>query len=65
VHDAVCIATDYSDTPHLADEDGAEFRYRQNYDSMAGFYRFWWNLVIKQRNALGQITNFSTVKGVI
>jgi len=65
VHDAVCIATDYSDTPHLADEDGAEFRYRSNYDSMAGFYRFWWNLVVKQRNATGKITNFSTVRGVI
>lgn len=65
VDDAVCIATDYSDTPHLADEDGAEFRYRQNFDSMAGFYRFWWNLVVKRRNALGKIYGFSTVKGVI
>lgn len=65
VHDAICIATDYSDTPHLADEDGAEFRYRHNYDSMAGFYRFWWNTVVQQRNALGKITGFSTVRGVI
>lgn len=65
VHDAVCIATDYSDTPHLADEDGAEFRMRHNYDSMHGFYRFWWNTVVKQRNALGAITGFSTVRGVI
>lgn len=65
-HDsAICIATDYSDTPHLADEDGAEFRYRHNYDSMHGFYRFWWNTVVKQRNALGKIYGFSTVSGVI
>lgn len=64
-YDAVCIATDYSDTPHLADEDGAEFRYRNNYDSMHGFYRFWWQIVTKQRNATGKISNFSTVSGVI
>ncbi len=65
-HDqAVCIATDYSSTPTLADEDGAEFRYRHNYDSMSGFYRFWWNSVVKQRNATGKIYGFSTVNGVI
>lgn len=63
--DAICIATDYSDTPHLADEDGAEFRYRHNYDSMHGFYRFWWNLVVKRRCAIGKIYGFSTVSGVI
>lgn len=65
VNDAIMIATDYSDTPHLADEDGAEFRYRHNYDSMHGFYRFWWNLVVKKRQAIGKISNFSTVSGVI
>jgi hypothetical protein len=58
-YDAVCIATDYGENPHLADEDGSEFRFRRNYDSMNGFMRFWWNTVSKQRNATGQITNFA------
>lgn len=64
-YDAFCIATDYGDTPHLADEDGSEFRYRHNYDSMHGFFRFWANTVVKQRNALGKIHNFASPSGVI
>ncbi len=64
-NDAVCIATDYGDAPHLADEDGSEFRFRRNYDSMNGFFRFWANTVVKQRNALGQIYNFTPASGVI
>ncbi len=64
-HDAVCIATDYGDSPHLADEDGSEFRFRRNYDSMNGFFRFWANTVVKQRNALGKVYNFTPASGVI
>lgn len=64
-HDALCVATDYGDQPHLADEDGSEFRFRRNYDSMNGFFRFWANLVVKQRNAVGQIYNFTPASGVI
>lgn len=64
-YDAFCIATDYGDQPHLADEDGSEFRFRRNYDSMNGFFRFWANTVVKQRNAIGSIYNFSTAAGVI
>jgi hypothetical protein len=64
-YDAFCVATDYGDNPHLADEDGSEFRFRRNYDSMAGFMRFWWNMVVKQRNAMGQITAFASPSGVI
>lgn len=64
-HDAICIATDYGSSPHLADEDGSEFRFRRNYDSMNGFFRFWANTVIKQRNAIGKITNFTAASGVI
>lgn len=64
-HDALCIATDYGDQPHLADEDGSEFRFRRNYDSMNGFFRFWANVVVKQRNAVGQIYNFTPASGVI
>lgn len=64
-YDAFCVASDYSDAPHLADEDGAEFRYRPGYDSMSGFFRFWANVVVKQRNAIGQQSGYSTVSGVI
>ena len=63
--DAFCFATDYSSEPHLADEDGAEFRYRIGFDSMQGFLRFWGNTVVKQRNALGQITGFAVASGTI
>lgn len=62
---AFCIASDYSDAPHLADEDGAEFRMRLGYDSMQGFYRFWANSVTKQRNAIGKIYGWATPTGVI
>lgn len=58
-YDAICIATDYGENPHLADEDGSEFRFRRNYDSMNGFMRFWWNTVSRQRNAIGQINSFA------
>lgn len=64
-YDAFCFATDYGDNPHLADEDGSEFRFRRNYDSMNGFFRFWCNSVVKQRNAVGQISGFSSPSGVI
>ena len=64
-HSAFCIATDYSDSPHLADEDGAEFRIRPGYDSMSGFYRFWANTVPKQRNAIGAITGFNVLSSAI
>lgn len=64
-HDALCVAKDYGQEPHLADEDGSEFRFRRNYDSMNGFVRFWWNTVVKQRNAIGKIYNFTPASGVI
>lgn len=62
---ALCIATDYADTPHLADEDGSEFRFRLGYDSMQGFYRYWPNTVIDQRNGLGAITGYAIPSSVI
>lgn len=62
---ALAIATDYGDNPHLADEDGSEFRFRRNYDSMNGFFRFWANTVVKQRNAIGKIYNFTPASGAI
>lgn len=63
--DALMYASDYSDEPHLADEDGAEFRYRIGYDSMQGFIRFWGNTVVKQRNAIGKIYNWNVAAGAI
>lgn len=62
---ALKFASDYSDTPHLADEDGAEFRIRIGYDSLSGFYRFWGNNVVYQRNAIGSIYNFAVSSNVI
>lgn len=63
--DALMFCADYSDEPHMADEDGAEFRYRIGFDSQQGFVRYWGNTVIRQRNAIGKIYNFTTVAGVI
>jgi hypothetical protein len=63
--DAVCKAADYSQDPHLADEDGADFRYRMNYDSMHGFMRWWGQLPVNMRRAIGRGYNFSTPSGVI
>lgn len=65
VYDAIGVATDFSAEPHLADEDGAEFRLRHNYDSMHGFIRHWWQIVTPQRNAVGRIYNFASPAGVI
>lgn len=64
-YDGFVFATDYADEPHLADEDGADFRMRLGFDSMSGFVRFWGNTVVKQRNSLGIITNFSIGAGVV
>ena len=63
--DALCCAYDYSDEPHLADEDEREFRFRLGYDSMQAFIRFWWNSVVKQRNAIGKGYNLATVTGTL
>jgi len=41
VHSQFMAASDYSDEPHMADEDGKEFRNRIGYDAMQGFMRFW------------------------
>ncbi len=65
VHSQLCCATDYAKEPHLADEDGKEFRNRIGYDSLQGFIRFWWNLVTGQRNAIGRGHSFSAPSGVI
>lgn len=62
---AFCVAHDYGDNPHLADEDGSDFRFRRNYDSLNGFIRFWANTVVKRRNAIGQIYGFTSASGVI
>ncbi len=65
-HDSAwCFASDYSDAPHIADEDGTELRYRRGYDSLSGFYRFWANTVTYQRNAIGKLYGLSAPGGVL
>jgi hypothetical protein len=64
-YDAIRFVSDYADSPHLADEDGSEFRFRQGYDSISAFYRFWANTVVDQRNAIGKIYGFVEPSGVI
>ena len=62
---ALMYATDYSDSPHLADEDGSELRIPPGYDALAGFYRFWMNTIVKQRNAIGKIYGWATPSGTL
>lgn len=60
-HDDACMyATDYANAPHLADEDGNEFRIKAGYDSMSAFYRFWFNTVITQRNLVGKTFGYAS-----
>lgn len=63
--EALCLASDYANAPHIADEDGTEMRFRQGYDSMSGFYRFWANTVVYQRNGIGMITNLAVPSGTL
>lgn len=64
-YDSVRFCSDYSDSPHLADEDGSEFRMRQGYDAISAFYRFWGNIVVDQRNCFGKEYGFAEPSGVI
>jgi hypothetical protein len=63
--EAFSVNFDYQSEPHLADEDEREFRMRLGYDSMQAFIRFWWNTVVKQRNALGTGYGFATPSGLL
>ncbi|UOF77032.1 major capsid protein [Caudoviricetes sp.] len=64
-YDYFSLATDYSDAPHLADEDGNEMRFRPGYDSMMGFYRFWANTITQKRNCIGKIYGLATPSGIL
>lgn len=59
------FAPDYSNEPHLADEDGAEMRFRIGFDSMQAFVRYWGNTAVKQRNGLGITTNWAVAAGAV
>lgn len=63
--DAFVWADDYASSPHLADEDGNEFRFRQGYDSLSAFYRYWGNTCTYQRNAVGKIYGHTNLTGVL
>lgn len=64
-YDSIVCASDYSDSPALADEDGNEMRFRLGYDAMQGFYRFWMNTVVYQRNAGGYLYGFASQSGTL
>jgi hypothetical protein len=64
-YDAFCLGSDYSDAPHLADEDGNEFRFRVGYDSLMGFYRWWANTVVYQRNLIGKQYGYASQSGTL
>lgn len=56
---------DYYGSPHIANEDGSDFRFRHGYDSMQGFYRYWTNMTTNKRNAIGAIKDLAIPSGVL
>ncbi len=63
--EALCIATQYSDVPHIGDEDGSDFRLKIGYDAMFGFYRYWWNTIVNQRAAISKSYGYTVASGVL
>lgn len=63
--EALCIASQYSDVPHIGDEDGSDFRLKIGYDSMFGFYRYWWNTIVNQRSAISKSYGYSVAAGAL
>jgi hypothetical protein len=59
------LGEDYFTSPHMADEDGSDFRFRQGFDSLQGFYRYWTNTVVDKRNCTGKIYNLAIPSGVL
>lgn len=51
--------------PQLAEEDGRTFRFKQGHDSLSAFLRYWSNICVFQRNAIGKIKGLATPAGVI
>lgn len=64
-YDAFCTASDYADAPHIADEDGDEWRVKIGYDVLSAFTRYWWNTVTFKRNLIGRQYGFARPSGVI
>lgn len=64
-YDDLILGTDYYGEPHLADEDGETMRFRHSFDAMQGFYRFWANTVVRQRNRIGKISGLSVPSGTL
>jgi hypothetical protein len=63
--ECLCIASDLTNEPAIADEDGTEFRKRIGYDSDQGFYRYWVNTVSAQRNGIGKIYGCAVPAGAL
>jgi len=59
------LGEDYYGQPAMADEDGSDFRFRQGFDSLQGFYRYWTNTVVDKRNCIGKIYNLAIPSGVL
>lgn len=51
--------------PQLAEEDGRTFRFKQGFDSVSAFLRYWANTVVFQRNGIGKIKGLATPTGVV
>jgi hypothetical protein len=51
--------------PQIAEEDGRTFRFRDGYDTLTAFLRYWSNLIVYKRNAIGKIYGLTTPTGVV
>lgn len=51
--------------PQIAEEDGRTFRFRDGYDSLTAFMRYWANTIVYQRNAMAMIYGLATPSGII
>lgn len=65
VDDALCKASDNGKDIHIADDDGTDFRYRRNYDTMSGFMRYWGQFIYNLRRGVGRGYGFAQPSGSI
>lgn len=63
---ALKMAEDYTTGgPMIGEEDGNTFRFRQGYDTLSAFMRYWANTIVYKRNAIGKIYGLATPTGII
>lgn len=51
--------------PQMAEEDGRTFRFKQGYDAVSAFMRYWANLVVYKRKSIGKIKGLAVPAGAI